>query len=379
VLFPWLLVGVLNESPERVGIAQMALMLPQLLFVLWGGVMSDNRHPGQHLFRLYLLYNLPCLLLMGALWSGQLSFSVMLLYGFCFGTITAFVQPARESLLSRVVDSQLQQAVARASFVQFTAQSAGIFLAGYMDRIGLLPLIGLQLVMLATSGWLLRNSLGYLPESSMGRRGSTWVDMMSGLKLVWHHRRLFQLMMVVAATGFLGFGLYLVAMPLLTREVYQQGASFFASIQFTFMLGVIISNVIIIRLVGRFRQPGRVLLASLLIRGLFLIIIALHPPVWLLFLLVLLWGGASGVAMMLGRSLTHEESPQKYRARVVSVYQLSLFGAATVGAWLSGHAIAAVGVLTAIGTLGALTVVTALVAIKFSDLWQPLPNDSREG
>jgi len=357
----------------------MALMLPQLLFVLWGGVMSDNRHPGQHLFRLYLLYNLPCLLLMGALWSGQLSFSVMLLYGFCFGTITAFVQPARESLLSRVVDSQLQQAVARASFVQFTAQSAGIFLAGYMDRIGLLPLIGLQLVMLATSGWLLRNSLGYLPESSMGRRGSTWVDMMSGLKLVWHHRRLFQLMMVVAATGFLGFGLYLVAMPLLTREVYQQGASFFASIQFTFMLGVIISNVIIIRLVGRFRQPGRVLLASLLIRGLFLIIIALHPPVWLLFLLVLLWGGASGVAMMLGRSLTHEESPQKYRARVVSVYQLSLFGAATVGAWLSGHAIAAVGVLTAIGTLGALTVVTALVAIKFSDLWQPLPNDSREG
>ncbi|MEP3856199.1 MAG: MFS transporter [Porticoccus sp.] len=379
VLFPWLLVGVLNESPERVGIAQMALMLPQLLFVLWGGVMSDNRHPGQHLFRLYLLYNLPCLLLMGALWSGQLSFSVMLLYGFCFGTITAFVQPARESLLSRVVDSQLQQAVARASFVQFTAQSAGIFLAGYMDRIGLLPLIGLQLVMLATSGWLLRNSLGYLPESSMGRRGSTWVDMMSGLKLVWHHRRLFQLMMVVAATGFLGFGLYLVAMPLLTREVYQQGASFFASIQFTFMLGMIIANVIIIRLVGRFRQPGRVLLTSLLIRGLFLIIMALHPPVWLLFLLVLLWGGASGVAMMLGRSLTHEESPQKYRARVVSVYQLSLFGAATVGAWLSGHAIASVGVLTAIGTLGALTVVTALVAIKFSDLWQPLPNDSREG
>tara|TARA_R110000851_G_scaffold141976_2_gene280097 strand:+ start:46150 stop:47391 length:1242 start_codon:yes stop_codon:yes gene_type:complete len=379
VLFPWLLVGVLNESPERVGIAQMALMLPQLLFVLWGGVMSDNRHPGQHLFRLYLLYNLPCLLLMGALWSGQLSFSVMLLYGFCFGTITAFVQPARESLLSRVVDSQLQQAVARASFVQFTAQSAGIFLAGYMDRIGLLPLIGLQLVMLATSGWLLRNSLGYLPESSMGRRGSTWVDMMSGLKLVWHHRRLFQLMMVVAATGFLGFGLYLVAMPLLTREVYQQGASFFASIQFTFMLGMIIANVIIIRLVGRFRQPGRVLLTSLLIRGLFLIIMALHPPVWLLFFLVLLWGGASGVAMMLGRSLTHEESPQKYRARVVSVYQLSLFGAATVGAWLSGHAIASVGVLTAIGTLGALTVVTALVAIKFSDLWQPLPNDSREG
>ncbi|WP_438950846.1 MFS transporter [Porticoccus sp.] len=378
ILFPWLLVGVLNETAERVGIAQMALMLPQLLFVLWGGVLSDNRHPGQHLFRLYLLYNLPCLMLLGALWTGQLSYSAMLLYGFCFGTITAFVQPARESLLSRVVDTQLQQAVARASFVQFAAQSAGIFLAGYMDHIGLLPLISFQLALLVISGWLLRKSLGYLPEGSMGRRGSTWVDMMSGLKLVWHHRRLFQLMMVVAATGFLGFGLYLVAMPLLTREVYQQGASFFASIQFTFMLGVIISNVIIIRLVGRFRQSGRVLLLSLLVRGLFLMMIALHPPVWLLFVLVLLWGGASGVAMMLGRSLTHEESPQEYRARVVSVYQLSLFGAATVGAWLSGHAIASVGVLMAIGALGALTVLAAAIAIKFSDLWKPLSYETQE-
>jgi hypothetical protein len=63
---------------------------------------------------------------------------------------------------------------------------------------------------------------------------------------------------------------------------------------------------------------------------------------------------------------------------VVSVYQLSLFGAATVGAWLSGHAIASVGVLAAIGALGTLTVIAALVAIKFSDLWKPLTSGSRE-
>ncbi|MDO7654022.1 MAG: hypothetical protein MUQ57_04890, partial [Porticoccus sp.] len=53
VLFPWLLVGVLNESALRVGYAQMALMLPQLFFILIGGVVSDNRHLGHHLFRLY--------------------------------------------------------------------------------------------------------------------------------------------------------------------------------------------------------------------------------------------------------------------------------------------------------------------------------------
>ncbi|MEZ5529972.1 MAG: MFS transporter [Porticoccaceae bacterium] len=371
VLFPWLLVGVLGETPERVGLAQMALMLPQLLFVLWGGVLSDKCHLGSHLLRLYLFYNLPCLMLISALWSGHLSYSLMLLFGFTFGTITAFVQPARESLLSRVVADQLQQAVARASFVQFSAQSLGILLAGYLEEVGLILLLAGQLLLLMLSGWLLYRSLGALAEIPARQRGSAWQEMVSGLQLVRGHPRLLQLMVVVAATGFLGFGLYLVAMPLLTREVYHQGASFFAWIQFSFMFGVILSNLVIIRLVGRFAKPGRLLLISLLVRGIFLLVIALHPPSWLLFLLIVLWGSASGLAMMLGRSMTHEESPQAYRARVVSVYQLALFGSAPVGAWLSGHAIAAIGILPAIGVLGGLTVLAALLAIGFSDLWKP--------
>ncbi|MDP1519764.1 MFS transporter [Porticoccus litoralis] len=370
VLFPWLLVGVLGETPERVGLGQMALMLPQLLFVLWGGVLSDNRHPGRHLLRLYLLYNLPCLMLLAALVTGHLTYGLMLVFGFVFGTITAFVQPARESLLSRVVDTQLQQAVARASFVQFTAQSIGIVLAGYLEQVSLPLLLLVQLLLLSVSGWFLHRSLGTLSEAKCRHSGSTWQEMKSGLQLVRQDPRLLQLMMIVAATGFLGFGMYLVAMPLLTREVYHQGAAFFAWIQFSFMFGVILSNLVIIRLVGRFAKPGRILLVSLMVRGFFLVVISLHPPQWLLFLTIVLWGGASGLAMMLGRSMTHEESPQAYRARVVSVYQLALFGSAPIGAWLSGQAIAAFGVLPAIGVLGLLTVVAAIVAMLFSDLWK---------
>lgn len=371
VIFPWLLVGILNESALRVGYAQMALMLPQLFFILLGGVVSDNRHLGHHLFRLYLFYCVPCFVLLVAVWQGYLSFGLVLLFGICFGTVTAFIQPARESLLSQVVDTQLQRAVAKASFIQFSAQSIGIILAGYMDQVGLYILVIFQIVFLLCSGWLLRQCLSSVPDAAGEPKKSTWKDMTAGLNIVREDVRLRHLMMVVAATGFLGFGLYLVAMPILTREVYQQGASFFAWIQFSFMFGVILSNVYIIRFVGRFTQPGRVLIISLLVRGGFLVAIATHPPAWLLFTLVLLWGGASGVAMMLGRSMTHEESPQPYRARVVSVYQLALFGAAPIGAWVSGHTITAVGVLPAIAVLGGLTMVAAVIAILFSALWKP--------
>lgn len=378
VLYPWLLVGVLGESADRVGLGQMALMLPQLLFILIGGVVSDNRHLGRHLFRLYLFYSLPCLLLLITLCFGELSYSLMLLFGFCFGTVTAFIQPARESLLSQVADQQLQQAVAKASFIQFSAQSAGILFAGLMEQVSLEMLIIFQVCMLLSSGWLLRRCLNSQCDDSKERRRSTWADMLSGLKLVRHDPRLLQLMMVVSATGFLGFGLYLVAMPILAREVYQQGAVFFAGIQFCFMFGVILSNIYIIRFVGRFSQPGRVLLLSLFVRGVFLVAIALQPPSWLLFLLVVSWGAASGIAMMLGRTMTHEESPQRYRARVVSVYQLALFGAAPIGAWFSGHAIAAVGILSAITVLGVLTILVSVMAILFSRLWWPVSRQPSE-
>ena len=46
VLFPWLVVGVLMESPSQLGLAQMAVLLPNLLFILPGGVASDRRHRG---------------------------------------------------------------------------------------------------------------------------------------------------------------------------------------------------------------------------------------------------------------------------------------------------------------------------------------------
>ena len=98
----------------------------------------------------------------------------------------------------------------------------------------------------------------------------------------------------------------------------------------------------------------------------------MHPPSWLLFLLVLLWGVASGVAIMLGRSMTLEASPQAYRARVVSVYQLALFGSAPIGAWASGLTMGAIGVLPAIGALGVLTILVGIVAMLFSELWKPI-------
>ena len=100
VLYPWLVVAVLEESPSRLGLAQLAVLLPNLLFILPGGIISDRLHRGTWLSRLYLLYSFPIAILIGAALSGELSFSLLLMFGMAYGTVSAFVQPAREGCLA---------------------------------------------------------------------------------------------------------------------------------------------------------------------------------------------------------------------------------------------------------------------------------------
>lgn len=368
VIFPWLVVGVLHEPADRVGLAQMAVMLPNLLLILLGGALSDNRHLGSYLFRLYLLYLLPFGMMFIAVNQGLLSYELLIVFGASYGVITAFIQPARESLLSQVASEDLQRSVVRTTLVQFAAQSLGYLSAGLFDRIGLSVLLVFQMFMFIVAGLFLRASQPAGEGLSKGRQRQSQ-SIVAGLQAVWHHARLLPLMLLVGATGFLGFGVYLVAMPLMTREVYGEGAVFYAALQLSFTAGVLLANVLYLRLRGGFRQPGRVLVISLFSRGLIMLLIATHLPVSLLFPAVLVWGMFSGISISLGRMMTHTEAPEAYRSRVVSIYQLAFFGTAPIGAWVTGQLISTEGVLETFAGLGATTLLVASLGL-FTQLWR---------
>ena len=46
VLFPWLVVVLLQETPERLGLAQMSLQAPIMLLIITGGIFADRFNPG---------------------------------------------------------------------------------------------------------------------------------------------------------------------------------------------------------------------------------------------------------------------------------------------------------------------------------------------
>ena len=383
VLYPWLVVGVLEESPSRLGLAQLAVLLPNLLFILPGGVISDRRHRGTWLSRLYMLYTLPIALLLGAIIYDQLTFTVLILFGMAFGTVSAFVQPARESLLGYASQTLMHQAVAKVVMIQFIAQGIGFAIAGQLEGLGLALMLVLQLLMFLLSSVLIKRSHPELvPEKSLADESTvpdeiidkpapreSLRELRAGFALFTSDKTLLHLLLLVSATGFLAFGVYLVGMPLLAREGYQGGAGLFALMQVSFTLGIVAANFSVSRQKDTFKRPGRLMIISFLGRGSLVFFIALLPNFWLLFPIIFAWGAFSGLSMTLGRTILHNQVPHSHRSRAASVYQLCLFGGAPLGAWVCGYAIEHTGLAPTFAVIAILTLLVSVVAAAFSPLW----------
>jgi len=88
VLFPWLVAVVLHMDAFAVGVAQMALMAPSLLFLPLGGLAADRGNPRKLLLRYHVLYAIPPLVLAGVLAMGGLSYPLLIAYGVAAGSIS---------------------------------------------------------------------------------------------------------------------------------------------------------------------------------------------------------------------------------------------------------------------------------------------------
>lgn len=374
VLYPWLVVGVLMESPSRLGLAQMAVLLPNLLFLLPGGIASDRRHRGTWLSLLYLVYLLPLGLILGSVLTGELSFMLLLLFGVAFGTISAFVQPARESLLGYAAPEIMHQTVAKVMMTQFIAQGIGFWIAGQLDIISLPQLLLFQMVIFVISSVLIKRSHpepvgGEAPVVEKKTLKHSWKELGEGLQIFRDDKGLLHLLMIVFATGFLAFGVYLVGMPLIARELYDGGAGLYATLQIVFSLGIVSANFGVMKRSKMFNRPGRLMVISFLLRGSLVGIIAAAPSMWILIPVVYVWGFFSGLSMTLGRTILHNQVSHEVRSRAASVYQLCLFGGAPLGAWVCGITVESIGLSSAFIAIAATSFTVAVLTALFSPLW----------
>jgi MFS family permease len=352
VLFSWILVSELNAESEWVGIAQTASMLPNVFLLMIGGATADRYDPQRLLIGLHLLAPIPVLALVVAAFNQALSIQLVIIFAVCMGTLTAFGNPARDALLSRVAGANLMSAISGMTAVQFTAQAAGSLIAGLARVLGTPTALCIQAcVLLSGAVFAARIPSRRAAEpsgSNADRRASTTLGvrgslhgMREGLAIIARTSELRGSLLAVFAVGALFIGPFTVVLPLMIRDVYGGGVDQLAIAFTLFPLGTITGSLVLRRL--GLRRKGRALLMALFAAALFQACLGSGLPFWAFGIATYAWGLGGSVFINGSRTIFQEHAPPAYRGRVLAAYQLGFMGGGPIGAFASGFAIPVVG------------------------------------
>jgi len=360
VLFPYLITNRLGLDGLELGLANMALSAPSVVFLLLGGVVAERMAGKPLLVSLHVLAGLPAFALALIVMTGNLAYAFMIMYGLAIGTVGAFMMPARDAILNEVIERRtrigsgitLQQGVAFATIAQFAAQIAGLILAGYADKQTVMPgwlggfgvgpidawrLIAFQgSVLTLGAGFALYLARGRQVETGRSGFGATFGDIKDGFEAVRQSPKLSAMTLLMFGVGFFVIGSFLVVLPIINRDLYGLGSDGIRDMFVTFWLGAFLSSVVL-SIFRNITYPGRLLLSAQLLGCLIILIMLRDVPHEAFLLVVFGWGLAAGISIAMSRSIVQNAAPKEQLARVLSIYQLGFMAGAPFGAALMGY------------------------------------------
>ena len=368
VMFAWLVTMVLHESPEMVGLAQMALLLPGTLFILVGGSYAD-RFGGRRVVLIAQSFAvLASAYLLFVVGTDRLTFGLVVGYAVLMGFAQAFVTPARDGLLNSVSGGRLQRTVMLTSMMQFGMQMIGFLVASLTDAVGpemILVVQALALIFGVLSFSCIRNVEPRRVEQPMRLLHSV----VEGAKTVFSSTSMRLVMIQNVAMALFFMGSYMVIMPLLVREVYDGSAQDLAFMNVANSLGLVLTIILLLRL-GDVRRQGRALLASQGVGAVVLGSAGFAPSFAIWMLALFAWGTCGGIAMTMSRTIMQEQAPEAQRGRVMGFYAFSFMGAGPVGAVLCGYLVQMFGPQIALMVAGGSMLVVILIVGVVSNLWR---------
>lgn len=368
VMFAWLVTMVLHETPEKVGIAQMSLLLPGTLLILIGGSYADRFGARRVALLAQSVATVAPLILLALVATGRLSFLTMIGYAILMGCAQAFVTPARDGLLSQVAEGRVQRTVMLTSISQFGLQVVGFMAASVADFAGPEPILLLQAMVLSVGvfGFSRIANQRHGADSTSPRLLHSLVE---GGRTVFSSPAMRMIVVQNMCMGFFFMGAYIVTMPLLVRDVFAGGAMDLGLMNAFNSLGLVTTVLLLLRL-GDVRRQGRALILAQMIGSVVLFSAALTPQFGVFLVPLFFWGICGGVAMTMSRTIMQQQAPLTQRGRVMSFYSFSFFGAGPVGALINGFLVDLVGPqVTLLICSGAMFSIIGVLGLR-SSLWQ---------
>ncbi len=374
VMFSYLVTTVLDAPPNMIGLAQASLTLVSTFLLLVGGAVADQIDTRRLLILCHLAAALPALALAAVVGFGGLRYEWLIVYGLAMGLITAFVIPARESMLADVIGPAntpfIQRAVTTTVGITFFAQIAGMFAARFAAAAGAAPIIIFQAAVQlfgAYTVYRLAPSTRHETHAEVNA-GSQLQRIAAGMREVRNSYALLPITIITAAIGILFIGAFLVILPVILREEFGGNVEQFSSMQIAFWGGSILSLMVIGR-IGNIVNRGRMIVLALSMGTLVLFSLSVPAPLNVFYALVFIWGMGAGVTISMSRTIVQEHAPAAHRARVMSIYQLGFTGGMSVGALAIGFAVDAIGARAATLVPAVLMMTVLAYLLLATKLW----------
>ncbi|MEU7061763.1 MFS transporter [Streptomyces sp. NPDC046197] len=353
-----LVLQLTGNSGSAVGILTALQFLPQTLFGLSGGVFADRFAKRRLLIVTQSAMGVQSLVLGVLTVTGAVNLWAVYMLAFLLGTATALDSPARNALVSELVDKQrLANAVSLNSAQFNVARAVGPAVAGLaVAAAGTGPVFLVNAASyLAVLYGLIAIRADELHAPKEKNRGNTRLP--DAFRAIRASPELLLPITVIAFVGTFGFN-FQVTISLIATTVFNSGSAAFGYLSAAYAIGSLVGA---LRGAGKRKPPtARRLVTATVVFGALEALAGLMPG-YATFLLVLVPTGLASVTVMTtANAMTQLNADPSMRGRIVSVYLLVLLGGTPVGAPLVGLVSDTLGARFSLILGGAISAVAAI-------------------
>ncbi len=345
------LVYDLTGSALRLGIVEASFAFPTLLFSLFGGVLADRLDKRviiqiSQTLEVFVGFTVAVLIL-----TGNITWTHLLIMALIEGSLFAFMMPARQAIVPRLVPSnQLTNAISMntAAFSAMTLLSP--VLAGGIYGLAGPGAVFLTLSSLKVVSVVLTTFVRRVPPIKDDDGGTVLKEIKQGLDYVWNHRLVFWLLVLGLMSFMLSWPFHTL-IPVFIKDIYGLGPEAMGLMLAFLGAGALVGSMFVAT-AGRWHR-GMVMIGGGFVASLGLILVAGIPIYYAAVVIMVLVGLGEGVTWALSSTLTMESTSDKYRGRVSSISMLTM-GLMPLGVLPAGYAAEVFGGQITVALLGGL-------------------------
>ena len=354
------LVFELTSSEMLLGVVTFSISMPSLFLGFIGGVLADSLNRRWLIFTTETISMVLVLVLATLTALGVVTVWHIIPLALLRGTASAINIPTQNALLPSLVgNKEITNAVVVYNMIWNSSRILGPAMGGALISIvgaqgsfyaaGLLSLVMAMMIL----------AMRPCPTPVRQPNFSFLTEITEGLTYIRHNREIMALIVLAATVSFFGLT-YIVLLPVFAKNILQIGPAGLGMLMTSTGVGALVGSITIASL-GNFGRRGPVMLVCALGVAIMLVLFASSRSVALSIPLLAILGAVNSVYVAITNALLLVLTEEKYRGRVMSLYNLT-WGLLSMGSLPSGAIANVLGAPFAV-TLGAVVTGTAVVVV----------------